>query len=1185
MYRKLVYVFVAGLMLALAGSAFGQEGKALFEYWFDIGGTSVSPDLRDNVNFPATPSQTELRDSLKSPADWKDNYGARGRALLTPPETGDYTFWVSGDDNCQLWLSTDDKPFNAQLIAEVPGWTPVETWDWYAEQKSVLIPLKAGQKYYVEVLLKEGGGGDSITAAWSGPGIGAGPVVITGAYLTAVEAGSPGTNPALAPNPASGTIEWVTPLLQWKSGKNVALHNIYMGTTAALTQADFKQAMPGPMALFPVTTPLAPGAKYYWRVDELGLDGNTYVGKVWNFSVMPLEAHFPSPFDGAQFRSTKLTLGWTAGQNAVSHTLYGGTDKAAVAAGDPSVLLAKVAETSIDASAVLQPGTTYYWRIDETDAGNVVHAGAVWTFSTYDPAGGALAQYWGNRFFDGEPNVVKNVGEINFDWGGDVNPGINSPDPNIWVDNFACRWSADLTVPVTGAYTLTEASDDGARLFLDGKQVAWGWWDRGTTEDATGTLNLVAGQKYQVVMEMYENGGGATAFLRWSGPGFGKEIIPQGALRPPTGTFKAIRPTPDDGAADLAETTTLSWVPGVNTAKQTLYFGTDEVLVALSDASVSKGDMAENSFDPGTLTLGTTYFWKVDAVAADGAVTPGALWSFSIVASKGIDDFEAYDLVTPAEPAVAAIGWWKLNGDLLDSSGNGHNGTAKGEGVGFEDDPVMGTVLSLPGGDDKYVEIGAVGISGNMPTTIACWAKADNTNIPDWTLVFGFTGDASGNGGNGSHFNIDSIGGPGGVGAHCWGWEETIFTDQEALEWRHYAMTYDGTTILYYGDGIGKDTDPGKSNVQNLAIRGDRVFIGKRVTQASSFPGNVSDARVYNYVLSPAEIMSVAGYTPNLLSSVWTTDGTVTATASAGGHSGKCMKLDYDNSAAPNMGSASISFATPMDITVGGIEAISLWVRGEPNNAPAVLSLTVEDSAGAIAVVAEPNTSVTQVGEWTKIEVPLTALTGANLTAVTKLSIGIGDGTAGGAGTLYVDDVVIFRTAVTSELADVTAPGDVVHGIPESATCGGNSTTDISPCKELPPMVIDNDSATKYLNFKGDFDAGETASGFTVTPAAGATIVRGMTFTAANDAAERDPTAFELYGANAAEGPWTLIAWGKIVDFTNPTAWPRFAINATPIGFANDVPYTDYKVMFTAIRNTATANSMQIAEVELLGIK
>ncbi|MEN6578468.1 MAG: hypothetical protein ABFD90_19135, partial [Phycisphaerales bacterium] len=48
-------------------------------------------------------------------------------------------------------------------------------------------------------------------------------------------------------------------------------------------------------------------------------------------------------------------------------------------------------------------------------------------------------------------------------------------------------------------------------------------------------------------------------------------------------------------------------------------------------------------------------------------------------------------------------------------------------------------------------------------------------------------------------------------------------------------------------------------------------------------------------------------------------------------------------------------------------------------------------------------------------------------------------------------------------------------------------------------------------------------------------------------------------------------------------AWPRFTMNTTPITFANETAYLHYRVLFTAVRAPASANSMQIAEVELIG--
>ncbi|NIS49767.1 MAG: LamG domain-containing protein, partial [Phycisphaerae bacterium] len=75
--------------------------------------------------------------------------------------------------------------------------------------------------------------------------------------------------------------------------------------------------------------------------------------------------------------------------------------------------------------------------------------------------------------------------------------------------------------------------------------------------------------------------------------------------------------------------------------------------------------------------------------------------------------------------------------------------------------------------------------------------------------------------------------------------------------WHHLAITYDGTTIRYYADGVELDTDPGKSNDRNL-VHADRVHVGKRATSNLCFPGSVDDARVYSTVLSESEIAYLA---------------------------------------------------------------------------------------------------------------------------------------------------------------------------------------------------------------------------------------------------------------------------------------------------------------------------------------
>jgi regulation of enolase protein 1 (concanavalin A-like superfamily) len=153
---------------------------------------------------------------------------------------------------------------------------------------------------------------------------------------------------------------------------------------------------------------------------------------------------------------------------------------------------------------------------------------------------------------------------------------------------------------------------------------------------------------------------------------------------------------------------------------------------------------------------------------------------------------------------------------------------------------------------------------------------------------------------------------------------------------------------------------------------------------------------------------------------------------------------------------------------------------------------------------------------------------------------------------------------------DVTAPGNTVKGVPDDGDWPGGET---------PPLAIDDNLNAKYLHFKGAIQT----TGFCVTPSLSGMVVTGLTFATANDSPERDPIAFELSGSNVSiDGPYTLIASGDIVDFKQATAWPRYTMNKTPISFANAVAYAHYQVLFTAVRDAAAANSMQIGEVELL---
>ena len=144
-------------------------GTLLREIWTGISGTAVT-DLTGNANFPNNPTGGDQLSSFEAPINWAENYGTRIRGFIAAPNTGSFVFWISSDDSSELWLSTDTNPANKQLIASVPGWTNPRQWSVYSQQKSAAISLTAGQKYYVEALHKEGGGGDNVAVGWAKPG-------------------------------------------------------------------------------------------------------------------------------------------------------------------------------------------------------------------------------------------------------------------------------------------------------------------------------------------------------------------------------------------------------------------------------------------------------------------------------------------------------------------------------------------------------------------------------------------------------------------------------------------------------------------------------------------------------------------------------------------------------------------------------------------------------------------------------------------------------------------------------------------------------------------------------------------------------------------------------------------------------------------------------------------------------
>ncbi len=193
-----------------------------------------------------------------------------------------------------------------------------------------------------------------------------------------------GGTAAKSPDPKNGAVGVITPLLKWTKGDLALFHNVYLGTTPDLTEANLV-ASRQPFEMYYHVAGFTPGATYYWRVDEIEMDGVTiHPGNVWSFVAQDVKAYYPGPADGATGVMLAPTLTWMPGTAATKHHLYFSDSQDAVSQGaagaDKGPL--DLAVTSF-ALTDLENLTTYYWRVDEVLADQTVKTGPVWKFTTF----------------------------------------------------------------------------------------------------------------------------------------------------------------------------------------------------------------------------------------------------------------------------------------------------------------------------------------------------------------------------------------------------------------------------------------------------------------------------------------------------------------------------------------------------------------------------------------------------------------------------------------------------------------------------------------------------------------------------------------------------------------------------------------------------------------------------------
>ncbi|NOU79771.1 hypothetical protein GC101_12895 [Paenibacillus sp. LMG 31459] len=138
---------------------------------------------------------------------------------------------------------------------------------------------------------------------------------------------------------------------------------------------------------------------------------------------------------------------------------------------------------------------------------------------------GLKGEYYDNSNLTGL-KLTRTDANVNFNW------GLGSPDASIAVDTFSVRWTGTIKSQYSEAYTFYITVDDGVRLWINGRLLIDKWIPQ-ASELTSLPITLTAGQSYDIRLEYFENGGGATAILQWSSTSQAKQVVPQTQLTPP----------------------------------------------------------------------------------------------------------------------------------------------------------------------------------------------------------------------------------------------------------------------------------------------------------------------------------------------------------------------------------------------------------------------------------------------------------------------------------------------------------------------------------------------------------------------------------------------------------------------------------------------------------------------------
>jgi beta-glucosidase len=140
---------------------------------------------------------------------------------------------------------------------------------------------------------------------------------------------------------------------------------------------------------------------------------------------------------------------------------------------------------------------------------------------------GLTAAYFRGKDLQGEPVLTRLDPMVAFRWERGaptdelVARGELPEERALESDSFSVRWTGVLVPPASGEYELTVTSNDGVRLFVDGRKLVEEWSEASVARAKSARVTLEAGRDYDLKVEYFEAARDAEVRLGWRPPGAG----------------------------------------------------------------------------------------------------------------------------------------------------------------------------------------------------------------------------------------------------------------------------------------------------------------------------------------------------------------------------------------------------------------------------------------------------------------------------------------------------------------------------------------------------------------------------------------------------------------------------------------------------------------------------------------